>query len=94
MSPSPLKVVLIFRTFIAERERSEGLEFRPCTGGRVGWSDLVVDIGVLGADVCLDLPRLGQPCLGVVVPALLNSTMSLRMFRSGCWRQALYNSCK
>ena len=43
------------------------------TGGRVGWSDLVVDIGVLGADVCLDLPRLGQPCLGVVVPALLNS---------------------
>ena len=96
VSPSPLKVVLIFRFCIAERERSEGLEFRPCTGGRVGWSDLVVDIGVLGPDYCLDLPRLGQPCLGVVVLALLNSTMSLRMIRSGCWRHApgSHNSCK
>ena len=63
-------------------------------GEKVSSKALYRRSGVLGADVCLDLPCLGQPCLGVVVPSLLNSTMSLRMFRSGCWRQALYNSFK
>jgi len=63
---------------IAERERREGL--KQGFVQEVGLVGLIWNsIGVLGADVGLH-PPLGLHCLGIVVPALLNSTISLRMF--------------